>query len=119
MEEILLELGWKKYRIGNVCLVHRKQGLFLSVYVGDIKMAGKNQKLSPILKKLMKNLDLGEPTSCLDHVYLGCTQRECKPNEVIEEFTKMLESSISARATEKLPGWEKLHAKTVAWSFDM
>ena len=28
-------------------------------------------------------LDLDEPTSFLDHVYLGRTQRECKPNEKI------------------------------------
>ena len=82
-------------------------------------MAGKKQNLSPILKKLMKLVDLGEPTSFLDHVYLGCTQRECKLNEVNEEYTKMLESRISAGATEKLPAWEKPHAKTVAWSFDM
>ena len=26
----------------------------------------------------MKDVDLGEPTSFLDHVYLGCTQRECQ-----------------------------------------
>ena len=32
---------------------------------------------------------------------------------------KMLESRISAGAAEKQPGWEKLHAKTVAWSYDM
>ena len=33
--------------------------------------------------------NLGEPTSFLDHVYLGCTQRECKPNEtVIDEYRK-------------------------------
>ena len=51
---------------------------------------------------------------------LGCTQRECKPNEsIIEEKTKMFESRISAGATGKLPGWEKPHAKTVAWSHDM
>ena len=31
----------------------------------------------------------------------------------------MFESRISAGATEKLPGWEKPHAKTVAWSYDM
>ena len=31
----------------------------------------------------------------------------------------MFESHISAGATEKLPGWEKLHAKTMAWSHDM
>ena len=58
------------------------------------------------------NVDFDEPTSFLDHVYLGCTQRECKPNEImIEECTKMFESRISAGATEKLPGWEKLTQK--------
>ena len=31
----------------------------------------------------------------------------------------MFESRISAGATEKLPGWETPHAKTVAWSHDM
>ena len=31
----------------------------------------------------------------------------------------MFESRISAGATEKLPGWEKPHAKTSAWSYDM
>ena len=56
-------------------------------------------------KKLMKNGDLGEPTSFLDHVFLGCTQRECKPNEmIIDQYRDMFESRISAGATEKLPG---------------
>ena len=51
-------------------------------------------------------------TSLPDHVNLGCTQRECKPNEtIIEQFKKMFESRISAR--------EKPHAKTVAWFCDM
>ena len=31
----------------------------------------------------------------------------------------MFESRISAGATEKLLGWEKSHAKTVAWFYDM
>ena len=31
----------------------------------------------------------------------------------------MFESRISANATEKLPGLEIPHAKTVAWSYDM
>ena len=56
----------------------------------------------------MKNVDIEEPTSFLDHVYLGCTQRECKPDEKItEQYTKMFESRISGGATEKLPCWEK------------
>ena len=76
VEEVLLELGWEKYKMGGL-FVHRKQGLFLSIYVDDIKMAGKQQHMAPMRKKLMKNVDLDEPTSFLDHVYLGCTQREC------------------------------------------
>ena len=65
----------------------------------------------------MKLVDLGEPTSFLDRVSLGRTQRECKSNEnIIEENEKMFESRISA--TEKLPGREKPHAKTVAWIYD-
>ena len=65
------------------------------------------------MKKLMENVDLYEPT------YLGCTQRECKPNEtIIEKFYKMFESRVSAGATEFFRV-EKLHAKTVAWSYDM
>ena len=40
-------------------------------------------------KKLMELVDLGEPTSFPDLVYLGCTSRECKPNKaVIEENRK-------------------------------
>ena len=84
------------------CLsVHRKQGLFLSVYVDHMKMAGKKPNMAPMVKKLVTHVDLGEPTSFLDDVYLGCTQRECKPNEIIiEQSTKMFESRISG-ATEK------------------
>ena len=67
-----------------------------------------------------KNVDIDEPTSFLDHVYLGCTQRACEPNEaIIEQYTKMIESRISAGATEQLPGWQKPHAQTVAWSYNM
>ena len=83
-------------------------------------MAGKKQSLAPMWKKLMKYVDIQEPTSFLDHVYLGCTQRECKPNgNIIEQYNKMFESRVSAGATEKLPGWKKPHAKTSAWSYDM
>ena len=80
-------------------------------------MAGKKQKMALRWKKLMKNVNLDEPTSFLDHVNLGCTQRECKQNEVIiEQYREMFESRISAGVIEKLPLWEKPHAKTVAWS---
>ena len=83
-------------------------------------MTGRKHNLSSVWKRLTKLVDLGEPRSFLDHVHLGCTQRECKPNErIIEECRNMLESRISADATEKLLGWEKPHAKTVALTHDM
>ena len=50
----------------------------------------------------MKLVDLGEPSSFLHHLYLQCTQRECKPNEItIDKFRRRLESRISAGANEK------------------
>ena len=59
-------------------------------------------------KKLLKYNDLDKPTAFLDHVYLGCTQRECEPKKIIvEQYLEMFESRMSAGATEKLPGWEK------------
>ena len=55
-----------------------------------------------------------------DHIFLECTQRECKPNEIIfDELTKMFESRFSAGATENLSRWEQPHEKTVAWSYDV
>ena len=56
------------------CLfVHREKGLFLSVYVDDIKLAGKKQNLDPMWKVLNKEVDLGEPRfflgSCVPGVY--------------------------------------------------
>ena len=76
-------------------------------------MAGKKQNMAPMWKKLMELVDLDETNSFLDHENLGCTQSECQPNEIIiKENREMFESRISAGATEKLPGWEKPHAKT-------
>ena len=83
-------------------------------------MAGEKKNMAPMWKQMVNNVGLDEPTSFLDHVFLGCTQRECKPNKILLRSTeKMFESRISPGATEKLPGREKPHAKTVAWSFDM
>ena len=114
----LMEPGWEKLPFGNVYSFTEK--IFLSIYVDDTKMERKKQTLDPMWKKLMKNVDIDEPTSFLDHVYLGCTQRECNPNEkIIGQYNKMFESRISAGATEKLPGWDKPRAKTSAWSYDM
>ena len=66
----------------------------------------------------MKDVDLGEPTSFLDHVYLGCTHRECQTSkDIVENYRTVFESRISARATEKLPCSENMCISS--WSYDM
>ena len=81
--------------------VHREKGLFLSVYVDDIKLAGKKQNIDPMWNVLNKEVDLGEPTSFLDHVYLGCTQRQCEiSKDIVDNYRAMFESRISAEGTE-------------------
>ena len=72
------------------------------MYVDDIKLAGKKQNMNPTWKILMKDADLGEPTSSHDHVYLGCTQRECQiSKDIADNYRSMFESRLSAGATEK------------------
>ena len=62
----------------------------------------------------MKDFDLEKPTSFLDHVYLGCTQRESqRSKDIVDNYRSIFESRISALATEKL-------AETISsWSCDM
>ena len=80
-DKILLKYVWEKVSKWECLFVHREKGLLLSVYVDDIEMAGKKQHLDSMWKILIKDVDLGEPTSFFDHVYLGCTQRECKAKQ--------------------------------------
>ena len=70
----------EKCRMENACLFTEAKDYS---YLFSVMTSGKKQDLSSMSKKLMRNVDLGEPTSFIDHVYLGCTQRECKPNDNI------------------------------------
>ena len=117
-EKILLKCGWEKIPNWDCLFVHREKGLFLSVCVDDIKLAGKKQNFDPMWKVLNKEVDLGEPTSFLDHVYLGCTQRQCEMSkDNVDNYRTMFESRISAERTEKLPLPQNLRISS--WSCDM
>ena len=97
-----------------------KLGVLFLCIVDDVKMAGKKQNLDPMWKKLMTHVELVEPASFLDHVYLGCSQCECEPDEgIVDEYRNMFESRISAGATEKLFYSEKSGATVTSWSYDM
>ena len=74
------------------------------MYVDDIILVGKKQNIDPMWKVLHKEVDLGEPKSFLDHVYLGCTQRQCEiSKDTVDNYRSIFESRISMGGTEKLP----------------
>ena len=116
-EKILLQHGWEKVSNWECLFVHREKGLFLCVYVDDIKLAGKKHN-NRVWKVLNKEVDLGEPTSFLDHVFLWCTQRKCEMSkDSVDNYRTMFESRISAGWTEKLPYSE--NHRISSWSHDM
>ena len=64
-------------------------------------------------KVLNKEVDLGGPTSFLDHVYLGCTQRQCEVSkDIVDNYRTMFESRISAGACSE-------NLSISSWSYDM
>ena len=95
-EKVLLKHGWEKIPNWECLFVHReKRIIHIPVYVDDIKLAGKKHNIDPMWKVLNKEVDLGEPTSFLDHVYLGCTQRQCEVSkDIMDNYRTMFESRI-------------------------
>ena len=99
--KVLLQHGWEKVFNWECLFVHRQKGLFLSVYVEAIELAGKKQNINPMWKVLNKEVELGAPTSFLDHVYLGCGQRQCEiSKDIVDNYRTMFESRISAVRVE-------------------
>ena len=105
-EEDLLELVSEKVSNEECLFVYREYALLLSVYVED-----------EIARRKPKEAEYGSHVQEIDetrwswrtnfisssHIYFGCSQSECKPNEIsFDEFTKMFESRFSAGATENL-----------------
>ena len=98
--------------------VNREKGLLFSFCVDHIKLAGKTQNINPTRKHLVKDVELEEPATFLDHVYLGFTQRECDiSKDIVDNYRTMFESRTSAGGTEKLPYTENFRISS--WSCDM
>ena len=117
-EKVLLKHGWEKIPNWECLFVHREKGLFLSVYVDDIKFGWKETKHQSDVEITQQRSRFGEPRSFLDHVYLGCTQRQCEiSKDIVDNYRTMSESRISEGAIEKLPCSENLSISS--WSYDM
>ena len=111
-------MAGRKIQIGNAFSYTVIKRLFLSVYVDDIKLAGKKQNIDPMWKVLNKEVGWEEPTSFLDHVYLGCTQRQCQiSKDIVDNYRTMFESRVSAGRVEKLPCSQNFRISS--WSYDM
>ena len=81
LRKSLLKHGWEKIPNWECFFVHREKGLFLSVYVDDIKLAGKKHNIDPMWKVLNKEVDFGKPTSFPGSCILGMysTRMRSKP----------------------------------------
>ena len=84
-----------KFQIGNAYSFTEKQRLFLSVYVDDLKLAGKIQDIDPMRKVLMKAVDLGEPTSFPDHVYCFALNENVKQAKLLSTVLEISLNSTS------------------------
>ena len=88
------------------------------MYVDDIKLAGKKQNLDPMWKILNKEVDLEGPTSFLDHVYLGCTQRQCLISKDMWTITEPCSSREFPREEPRNYHSPK-NLRISSWSYDM
>ena len=68
-DKVLLKYGWEKVSNWECSFVHSEKELFLSVYVDDIKLAGKKQNIDPVSELLNKESRLRRtnifPGSCI------------------------------------------------------
>ena len=80
----------RKFRIGNVSLyIVKKDYSYLCMWMSS-NWLERNKNLDPMWKLLNKEVDLGEPTSFLDHVFLGCTQRQCEiSKDIVDNYRAM------------------------------
>ena len=108
----------RKFQIGNVSLfIVKKDYSYLCTWMTQ-NWLERNKNLDPMWKLLNKEVDLGEPTSFLDHENLGCTQRQCQiSKDIVDNYRTMFESRISAGGVEKLPFPQNLRISSL--SYDM
>ena len=99
--------------------VNRARGLFLSVNVDNIKLAGKKQNIDPMWKIQMKDVDFEEPTSFFDNVYLGCNQRLSDKQRYCRQLLEHVGIQNLCWSYRKLPSTGKLDANIFSWSYDM
>ena len=90
LEDALFKLHWEKLPGWECLYIHRDQRLFLSVYVDDFKMVGKQENISKMWASMRKHIDLEPETELSDNVYLGCNQRMATPDQSLIQEKNLL-----------------------------
>ena len=108
----------RRFPIGNACsYTVKKDYSYLCMWMTK-KLVGKKQNIDPMWEVLNKEVDLGEQTSFLGHVYLACTKRQCEiSKDIVDNYRTTFESRSSAGATEKLPCPE--NTRIFSWSYEI
>ena len=99
-EKILLKHGWEKVSNCECLFAHHEKGFLLSVYMDDIKLAGKKQNISPTWKILMKDVDLVESTSSTMFIWVALKESVKSVMILLTNHRDMFESRISTGAKE-------------------
>ena len=67
-----MQLGWEHVTGWESLYVHRKDQLFMSVYVDDFHLAGKEDKMVPMWERIRsKGIKLGKTIPFSGGTYLG------------------------------------------------
>ena len=118
LRKFLLKHDWEKIPNWECLFVHREKKLFSSVYVDDIKLAGKKQNLDPMWKLLNKEVGFGRTNIFLGSCTVGLHSRQCEiSKDIVDNYRTMFESRISAGGVEKLPFPQNIRISS--WSHDM
>ena len=111
-ENILLEHVWKKVPSCE-CLFVKREKTVLVLVCRRNKTGWEEEKVDPLWKVLVQDVDLRELTSFVDHVYSGCTQRECQTSKDIVDMVLRYGRSCKEMRGKKLRTGEQNNPATV------
>ena len=110
-----IEIQLGKFSNLECLFVHREKGLFLSVYVDDIKSAGKTQNINPMWKVLNEEIDLENQHLSLILYTWDVLKDYVRQAKILLTITETRLTRISAGATEKITMLGKIFV-SLSWS---
>ena len=115
-EKVLLEHGWENVsKLGMLICEQRKRTILVCVR-GRHKISWKKQNIEPMWKVLMKQVDLGAPTSFLNMFIWSALNENAKRAKILRKITEIC---LNPGSLQKLPCSGKPDADIRTWFHDM